>query len=815
MGLIRKLVLINILSVTLFGWSQCTPPNYCGSTSLAIATEPTPPNVGTITGAGTTFTDPTYGTKGVRLTDACFDPSMVQASASCPNGTAGADNANNSYSGSQSGSADDLEFNIGDFLTIVANQGGRHYLVGFNSSTLALSRPYSASTSGCPISNCHSTGGWATADGLDYSLNDACTLYSTSNTSLISYVFGSDVVPFTNPCSAGITGPPAPTTLVNFIENSPTGCSGTACNGLPSDFGTPTWTNSGGESLGDTILVRAFSSANYYFHPAWKPSNNYSVNTQIKPVNNNPNGYTFTVTVAGTSGGVEPNWNSSCPALNNLCSGDGGVTWKNQTVSANQGTGYYVVMYSPTKGVMSYNTKTGAIQADVGWAGGAGLTCGASSCTGTSTASAGARFTLHNVKMNKSGTALSLSPTYNISGTGGCSWQWIWVPGTTTVYCSMTTKASGHQVLGQKGMINDPGSPLYQFYYRLEPTSGPSGTPATVNNIPSPNCTVNSDQHASWQSADVNDTWPFLAVRANATISNSGLPPFDPFVCAWVNELVMFDMNGDRLAHRVAFNFTTGFSTFFNSQWGIAELSPSGNFASSGSDWLNTLRNAAGTAACNGMSSPSSTCIPNGPAWKSLKIYATNYIINPTSNNGGNFSYQATTGGTSGSTQPLWSTNCVTVNSTCPADGGVTWKNIGAPSGVNRVGTDAFMWQIGTASSTGLSVSPSSISFPNQPITTPSSGSNVTALNVSGTTVTITSIALTTGTQFHITGNTCGGSILSAANCVVTIDFQPTTTGLKTDTLVFTDSASNSPQSVSLSGTGIGGVVGQPQTQDQ
>jgi hypothetical protein len=687
-----KSILFAVLALSLSAFCQA-PPNYGGSTSLLPATIPPPPNVGQITGFGTVFRDPVYHSKGVRLTDACFDPSMVKASAACPNGTAPADNANNSYSGSQSGSADDLEFNTGDFLTIVANQGGIHYLIGFDKNTLALSRPYSAFVTGCPIANCSSKGGWATSDGLDFSFADPCKVWDTNGTSLTSYTFGSDVVPFQNPCSGSISGPPAASTVVNLIENLPPACVGTACNCLPSDFGSPAWTNSGGESLGDALLTRAFSSASYYAHPAWKSGNTYSLSSQIKPLNNNPNGYTFVVTVAGTSGGSEPNWNLNCPSLNNTCT-DGTVTWKNQTVSAGQGTGIYVAAWSPTKGCTSYNTSTGAIQADIGWAGGSGLSCGANSCTGTSTANAGAQFTIHNVKMNKSGNAISIAPTYNLSGTGACQWQWIWVPGTTTVYCSQTTHASGHQVLGQQGMINDPGGPLYQFWYRLEPASGPSGTPTTVNTIPSsPACTVNSDQHSSWQSADANDTWPFMAVRSNAGISTSGLMPFDPPVCAWVNELVMFDMNGSGLAHRMAFTFATGFSIFFNSQWGIAELSPSGRFASVGSDWLNSLRNAAGTAACNGINSPTSTCIPNGPSWKTGKVYAQNYIINPTTANAGNFSYQATVAGTSGASQPLWSTNCLAVGSTC-SDNGITWTNVGAPVGVNAAGTDAFLWDL-------------------------------------------------------------------------------------------------------------------------
>jgi hypothetical protein len=611
------LTVLALLFLAASGQAQCAPPNYCGSTSLLpVAVWPSPPPVGTIAGAGAIFRDPVYGTKGVRLTDACFDPSMVKASAACPNGTLSFDNGNNSYSASQTGSADDLIYNTGDFLTIVANSGGRHYLVGFDKNTLALSRPYASYTSGCPhdFPNCHNTGGWATADGIDQSLGSPCKVYTTAATTILSYIFGADVVPFANPCSPSIVGPPPPSTVVNLIE--PSG------NCLPLDFGTPTWSNSGGESLGDALLVRAFSSVNYHVG-----------------------------------------------------------------ANANQGTGIYAVAWSPTKGCTSYNTATGVIKADIGWAGGAGLTCGTSGCTGTSGANAGAQFTLHNVKMNKSGTAVALVPTTNISGTGACQWQWIWVPGTTTVYCSQVARASGHWVLGSKGLVNDPGSPLYQFWYRLEPAAGPSGTPAIVNSIPSPACLINSDQHSSWQSADANDTWPFITSRSNATIGNDGLAPFDPPVCAWVNELVAVDMNGDGLSHRLAFTFNTGFSIFFNSQWGIPELSPSGRFTSVGSDWFNTLRNAAGTSACNGIANPTSTCIPNGPSWKTGKAYALNYIINPTTN-----SYQATAAGTSGATAPTWA-SCATVGSIC-SDNGIVWKNVGAPSGVNAPGTDAFMWDL-------------------------------------------------------------------------------------------------------------------------
>ena len=47
-----------------------------------------------------------------------------------------------------------------------------------------------------------------------------------------------------------------------------------------------------------------------------------------------------------------------------------------------------------------------------------------------------------------------------------------------------------------------------------------------------------------------------------------------------------------------------------------------------------------------------------------------------------------------------------------------------------------------------------------------------------------------------------GGTVAAGASCVVKVAFTPTQTGLRTGALQFTDNAPNSPQSVSLSGTG-------------
>jgi hypothetical protein len=50
--------------------------------------------------------------------------------------------------------------------------------------------------------------------------------------------------------------------------------------------------------------------------------------------------------------------------------------------------------------------------------------------------------------------------------------------------------------------------------------------------------------------------------------------------------------------------------------------------------------------------------------------------------------------------------------------------------------------------------------------------------------------------------NTCGSSVAANSGCVVSVTFKPTATGTRTATLNLNDAANNSPQTISLTGTG-------------
>ena len=104
-----------------------------------------------------------------------------------------------------------------------------------------------------------------------------------------------------------------------------------------------------------------------------------------------------------------------------------------------------------------------------------------------------------------------------------------------------------------------------------------------------------------------------------------------------------------------------------------------------------------------------------------------------------------------------------------------------------------------------LTVSPTSMSFGGVRVNHSSTASSVRLSNPGSTTVTISSVKLTAGTDFAIASSTCkaGKTLAKGASCTVGVKFTPHSKGTKADTLQISDNATNSPQKVSLSGTGL------------
>jgi hypothetical protein len=117
------------------------------------------------------------------------------------------------------------------------------------------------------------------------------------------------------------------------------------------------------------------------------------------------------------------------------------------------------------------------------------------------------------------------------------------------------------------------------------------------------------------------------------------------------------------------------------------------------------------------------------------------------------------------------------------------------------------------SSAPAVSLSPTSLAFGNQTVGTTSGQQIVTLTNTGSASLTISSIALTAGTQFALTAPSSGsdcrtiGTVAASGTCNIAVTFTPTTTGAQSDTVSINDSASGSPQTFGVSGTGVTATI--------
>src|SRR5208337_4948666 len=164
----------------------------------------------------------------------------------------------------------------------------------------------------------------------------------------------------------------------------------------------------------------------------------------------------------------------------------------------------------------------------------------------------------------------------------------------------------------------------------------------------------------------------------------------------------------------------------------------------------------------------------------------------------------------------------VTTGSSCPYSGGsvasgancaidVTFAPTatGSRTGTvtitdNATGSPQTVQLSGTGILSAPNLSPTSLSFSNQLVGTTSTPQPVTVANTGPVALSISGLTISSGwTQ----SNNCLPSIAANGSCTINVSFQPTAGGSQTGTLTLTDYASNSPQTVSLSGTGLAPVV--------
>ena len=218
MGLASTCRTQDVPSESLSGSSSCNgnQPYPCSRTDFLIVQNPAPPSVGNLTGAGTVVTDPDFGRRIERVTDANSTP----------------DHLNFTYSAGMGGSADVNVFNLDSSLFLVEDQNGAFTVYSLDASTLNTARlyPTNAPDNGLRVGGA----GW-------FSWVNSQVFYDwpTLSTKIQKY----DVTDRTHV--------PSPTTVYDFASSSK--CLGAGFK--------PTWRGMAGAGAGDTMFAAAFSNA--------------------------------------------------------------------------------------------------------------------------------------------------------------------------------------------------------------------------------------------------------------------------------------------------------------------------------------------------------------------------------------------------------------------------------------------------------------------------------------------------------------------------------------------------------------------------
>jgi hypothetical protein len=125
----------------------------------------------------------------------------------------------------------------------------------------------------------------------------------------------------------------------------------------------------------------------------------------------------------------------------------------------------------------------------------------------------------------------------------------------------------------------------------------------------------------------------------------------------------------------------------------------------------------------------------------------------------------------------------------------ITDSTVGSPHSVSLSGVGLTSGPSATLSATSLAFGAQTIGFGGTP-------QSVTLTNYGMATLTIVSIA--TSADFS-DSTTCGSALASGATCDVSVTFTPSQTGGVNGAITITENAAGTPQTISLSGTGVAG----------
>jgi sugar lactone lactonase YvrE len=151
----------------------------------------------------------------------------------------------------------------------------------------------------------------------------------------------------------------------------------------------------------------------------------------------------------------------------------------------------------------------------------------------------------------------------------------------------------------------------------------------------------------------------------------------------------------------------------------------------------------------------------------------------------------------------------LTAGSSCTITVMFTPNTTGANSAIVSITDDASgspqtgtLFGLGTGAT--ATMTPTSLTFGTQAVSTTSTAQVVTVTNSGKETLNISSIIFTGTNNGDFTQTTtCGPTVLPAGTCTISVSFMPLAGGTRTASLTLNDSAGDSPQSINLIATGI------------
>ena len=112
-----------------------------------------------------------------------------------------------------------------------------------------------------------------------------------------------------------------------------------------------------------------------------------------------------------------------------------------------------------------------------------------------------------------------------------------------------------------------------------------------------------------------------------------------------------------------------------------------------------------------------------------------------------------------------------------------------------------------TVTKPAVQLSSTSLNFAGQVVGSTSPAQTVTLTNTGNGALTIASIVPGGPSGNFAVSTTCGAAVAASASCSIKVTFTPTTGGTASGFITITDDAATSPQSVSLNGTGMAGLM--------